>query len=197
MDGDLVLSSHQVDFGEDGTTEKLVGVVMDMLDGVAVGNGTGIEGSVIATGTPPVVLFGYDVERRRPRTLGAASCAVPQHGVELGFGDSEPIRCQSPWSAGDRWARYSPDVVDSIMRTSRWTAAGRVRSGNSARRLSISVPPLMVLTLGISALAAWANTDSDMTPSSSRFRQFTKRPKWKIKSTQVMGCVTLATTNRP
>jgi hypothetical protein len=36
------------------------------------------------------------VERRIPGTLKAASCAVPQHGVELGFGDSEPIRCQSP-----------------------------------------------------------------------------------------------------
>jgi hypothetical protein len=89
------MSSHQVDFGEDGTTEKLVGVVMDMPDGVAVGNGAGIEGSVIVTGTPPVVLLGNDVELRRPGTLGAASCAILQPGVELGFGDSEPIRCQS------------------------------------------------------------------------------------------------------
>jgi hypothetical protein len=46
MDGDLVVSSHKVDFGEDGTTEKLAVVVMDMPDGVAVGNGTGVEGSV-------------------------------------------------------------------------------------------------------------------------------------------------------
>jgi hypothetical protein len=42
MDGDLVVSSHQVDFGEDGTAEKLVEVIVDMLDGVAVGNSTGI-----------------------------------------------------------------------------------------------------------------------------------------------------------
>jgi hypothetical protein len=76
---------------------------MDMPDGVAVGNGTRVEGSVIATGTPPVAFLGYDVERRRQGTLGASSCAVPQHGVELGFGDSQLIRCQSPWSAGDRW----------------------------------------------------------------------------------------------
>jgi hypothetical protein len=115
MDGDLVVSSHQVDFGEDGTTEKLVGVVMDMPDGVAVGNCTGVEGSVIATGTPPVALLGNDVECRRPGTLGAVRCAILQHGVELGLCDSEPIQCQSPLSAGDRWARYSPDVVDSIM----------------------------------------------------------------------------------
>jgi hypothetical protein len=115
MDGDLVVSSHQVDFGEDGTTEMLVGVIMDMPDGVAVGDGTGVEGSVITTGTPLVGFLGYDVERRKPGTLGAASCAVPQRGVKLDFGDSEQIRCQLPWSAGDRWARYSPDGVDSIM----------------------------------------------------------------------------------
>jgi hypothetical protein len=88
---------------------------MDMSDEVAFGKGKGVESSVIATGTPPVVPLGYDVERRRPGTLGAASCAILQHGVELGFGDSEPIRCQSPWLAGDRWAGCSPDVVDSIM----------------------------------------------------------------------------------
>jgi hypothetical protein len=42
MDGDLIVSSHQVDFREDGTTEKLVGVIMDMSDGVAVGNSTDV-----------------------------------------------------------------------------------------------------------------------------------------------------------
>jgi hypothetical protein len=66
MDGYLVVGSHQVDFREDGTTEKLVGVVMDMPDRVAYGNGTGVEGSAIATGSPPVVLLGNDVEGRRP-----------------------------------------------------------------------------------------------------------------------------------
>jgi hypothetical protein len=43
MEGHMVLSSHQVDFGEDGTTEKLVGVVVVRPDGVAFRNGTGIE----------------------------------------------------------------------------------------------------------------------------------------------------------
>jgi hypothetical protein len=37
MDGDLIVSSHQVDLGKYGTPEKLVGVVMDMTDGVEVG----------------------------------------------------------------------------------------------------------------------------------------------------------------
>jgi hypothetical protein len=61
MDGDLVVSSHQVDFGEDGTTEELVGIVTDMMDGVAVGDGPGVQRSVVAPRTPIVVLFGHDV----------------------------------------------------------------------------------------------------------------------------------------
>jgi hypothetical protein len=42
MNGDLVVSSHQVSFGENGTTEKLVGVTMEMPYKVAVGNGMGV-----------------------------------------------------------------------------------------------------------------------------------------------------------
>jgi hypothetical protein len=38
MDGYLVVGSYQVYFGKDGTTEKVVGIVMDMPDRVAVGN---------------------------------------------------------------------------------------------------------------------------------------------------------------
>jgi hypothetical protein len=42
MDRDLIASSRQVDLGEDGTTERLVGKVMDMMDGVSVGDGLGL-----------------------------------------------------------------------------------------------------------------------------------------------------------
>jgi hypothetical protein len=38
MDGYLMICSHQFDLGEGETTEKLVGVVMNMTDGVAVGD---------------------------------------------------------------------------------------------------------------------------------------------------------------
>jgi hypothetical protein len=37
MDGDLIVCSHQVDFAEDGTSEKLVGLIMD--DGQGGGRG--------------------------------------------------------------------------------------------------------------------------------------------------------------
>jgi hypothetical protein len=60
MDGDLILCSHQVSLVEDGTTEKLVGVIMDMTDWVAVRDGSGIECSVVAARTPTVFLV-HDV----------------------------------------------------------------------------------------------------------------------------------------
>jgi hypothetical protein len=43
MDGNLIVGAHQVNFGENGTTEELVGVIVDMADGVAVGNGPGVR----------------------------------------------------------------------------------------------------------------------------------------------------------
>jgi hypothetical protein len=54
------LLSQQVDLGEDGTTEKLVGVIMDMTNGVAVGEGPGVECYIIDAGTFTIVL-GHDV----------------------------------------------------------------------------------------------------------------------------------------
>jgi hypothetical protein len=44
---------------------------MDLPDGLVVVDGQGVEGFVIATGTPPVVFLGNDVECRRLGTLGA------------------------------------------------------------------------------------------------------------------------------
>jgi hypothetical protein len=43
MDRDFVVDSHQVDLGENGTSEKLIGVITDMPDGVVVGNVTGVR----------------------------------------------------------------------------------------------------------------------------------------------------------
>jgi hypothetical protein len=92
-----------------------VGIVVDVTDGVAIGNGPGVQRSIVAAGTPTVVLLRYDIECRGPGTLGAASCAIPQHGVELGFGDFEPVKGEATWSAVDRRARCSPNVVDSVV----------------------------------------------------------------------------------
>jgi hypothetical protein len=65
---------------------------MYVSDVVAVGNGSGVQRSVVSAGTPTVVL-GHDVKFGGPRALRAAGCAIAQHGVEFRFGNSEAVRC--------------------------------------------------------------------------------------------------------
>jgi hypothetical protein len=47
MDRDLIVCCHHVSLGEDGTSETLVGVVMDMMDLGAVRYGPGVECSLM------------------------------------------------------------------------------------------------------------------------------------------------------
>jgi hypothetical protein len=39
-----------------------MGIVMDMMDMIAVWDSAGVQRSIVAAGTPTVVLFGHDVE---------------------------------------------------------------------------------------------------------------------------------------
>jgi hypothetical protein len=94
--------------------QKVGGSSHDMAAWVAVGDGPAVKCTVVAAGTPTVVLK-HDVYCGIPGTIGAASCAVPHHGVEVSFGDSESVWRQSPWSEGDRWAWCSLDVMDGIV----------------------------------------------------------------------------------
>jgi hypothetical protein len=55
------LYAHHVDLGEDGTPEKLVGVIVNMTDGVEVWDCPGVECPVVAARAPTVVFLGYDV----------------------------------------------------------------------------------------------------------------------------------------
>jgi hypothetical protein len=93
IDRNLVVCSDWIDLRENARTRELVGVVMYVSDGVAVGNGSGVQRSIVSAGTPIVVLLGQDVKWGGSRTLGVAGCAIPQHGVEFRFGNSEPVRC--------------------------------------------------------------------------------------------------------
>jgi hypothetical protein len=60
VDGSLVVGPHQVDLGEETTTRWLVGVIMYVANGIAVGDGSGVESSIIVAGTPTVAL-GHNV----------------------------------------------------------------------------------------------------------------------------------------
>jgi hypothetical protein len=61
MGGDLFVCSHQVDLGEDRTTENLMGVIMDIMDRIAVGGGPSVECSVVTAEMPTVIIYGHDV----------------------------------------------------------------------------------------------------------------------------------------
>jgi hypothetical protein len=61
VNGNLVVGPHQVDLGGETTTRWLVGVIMYVANMIAVGDGSGVESSIIATGTPTVDLLGHDV----------------------------------------------------------------------------------------------------------------------------------------
>jgi hypothetical protein len=87
---------------------------MYVTDGIAVWK-SGVQRSIVTAGSSTVVLLGQDMLSRGPGALRAASCTVPQHGVELDFGDSELIQCQLTWLTGDWWVWCSPDVVDGVV----------------------------------------------------------------------------------
>jgi hypothetical protein len=91
MNGNLVVCLHWIDLGVKATTREVMEVIVDVTNGISVGNGSSVKSSVVTAWTRTVSLLGYDME---PKTRNSRS-------VELGFGDGEPVRCQSPWSAGD------------------------------------------------------------------------------------------------
>jgi hypothetical protein len=49
-------------------------------------------------------------------------------------------------------------------------------------RLSTGVSPLMGLTLGMSEVSAWVCIDNNMTQSSRRLCQFTRRPEYEVNA---------------
>jgi hypothetical protein len=61
MEGGLGVRSHQNDLGEDGTLEKLVGVIVDISDEIVVWDCPGVEWSAIAARAPTVVFLGHDM----------------------------------------------------------------------------------------------------------------------------------------
>jgi hypothetical protein len=76
VDRNLIVCSDSIDLRENARTRELVGVIMYVSDGVAVGNGLGVQRSIVSAGTPTVVVLGHDVRCGGPRTLGAAGCAI-------------------------------------------------------------------------------------------------------------------------
>jgi hypothetical protein len=57
----LVVCPYQTDLGEEATTKELLGVIMYVTDGIAVGNGSGVQRSTVSAGTSTVALLGHDM----------------------------------------------------------------------------------------------------------------------------------------
>jgi hypothetical protein len=60
MHGNLVVCPNQIDLGEEATTREVIGVIVDVTDGISVGNGSGVKSSIGTAWTPTVVL-GHDM----------------------------------------------------------------------------------------------------------------------------------------
>jgi hypothetical protein len=61
MDGNLIVCLHQIGLKEEVTTRELVGVLMYVTDGIAVGTGLDIQHSTVSAWTPTIVLLWYDM----------------------------------------------------------------------------------------------------------------------------------------
>jgi hypothetical protein len=61
---DLVVSPNEVNFGKDGTAGKVMVLILDVRDGVAVRNGAGVHSTEVSTRPPTVVLLGHEMECR-------------------------------------------------------------------------------------------------------------------------------------
>jgi len=57
------------------------------------GDGPSVQSTTVATGSPAVFFLGDEVEGRSPEAIGTPSGAISEHLLELGFRDSEAVRC--------------------------------------------------------------------------------------------------------
>jgi hypothetical protein len=77
--------------------------------------------------------------------LSERRAVVPQHGLELGFDDSEPVRCQSPWSAVG--VSSSPGILSGSPYTS---------SATDACRSSLNAVRIPRITRGRASVQCWS-----------------------------------------
>ena len=74
-DRNLVITLHQVQFGENRGAMETGGEVMEIGKRIAVRNGLKVKAAVVAARPPGAVRLGYEMERRSPRAAGATNDA--------------------------------------------------------------------------------------------------------------------------
>jgi hypothetical protein len=91
MESEGVLSSNYR--REDSPASTLLCKVVNVPNGILVGDGPSVQSTIVAIGSPAVFFLGDKVEGRRPEAIGTPSSAVSEHLLELGFRNSEAVRC--------------------------------------------------------------------------------------------------------
>jgi len=95
VDRDLVVSSYQVNLRKGGAAGNSMVVFLYVWDWIPLRDDQCVKGSIFSTEPATAVLIRNEIEGERPRTLGASSVAVPQHGVELDLGEGQAVWCQA------------------------------------------------------------------------------------------------------
>ncbi len=101
-----MVSFDQISFGKNVATRHAVIEVLHVGKGVPVGYGDYVQVAVVAAGAPGAVFFGYQVQRGRPRRVGAFSM-----GEKLLLGDAVLERVQPPGAGEHGGSATCVDVV--------------------------------------------------------------------------------------
>jgi hypothetical protein len=64
MNRNLVITSHQVNFGKDGAARWVMAVILDVENGITVGDSACVEGLLISKRPPNAVLLGHKLMSR-------------------------------------------------------------------------------------------------------------------------------------
>ena len=131
MNWDLVVAFYEIQLGEDGGSVEAGGKVLEVGKRVAVRGGGEVKAAVIATGSPRAVRLWYQVERRRPGTVGTADNARRFQLVKFVFCLLETCGVQ-PAGLGKNRRPSRLDVVDDTM-------AGRVGMEISGENRGVSM----------------------------------------------------------
>ncbi len=84
-------------------------------EGVPVGDGDGVQAAVVAAGVPGAVLLGNQVQRGRPRRIGAANNTCFFQGKKLLFGYAVLFRVQPPGAGEHGGGATCVDVMNCAM----------------------------------------------------------------------------------
>jgi hypothetical protein len=93
MNWNLIVCFHQIDCGEDFPANKLLCEVVNVLNKLLVWDGPRVQITIVATGSLAVFFLANEVDGRSPGSIGTPSGGVSEHLLELGFRDSEAVRC--------------------------------------------------------------------------------------------------------